>query len=82
MFVVELYFENWDDWVSRSHFATTNEKVAKNYCNKYNSILKKWQEYYIKKHDELFEAKSPALERFYKIMEVRPATYYQIELRS
>jgi hypothetical protein len=57
IYLVKYWGGDWDDHYTHIVFATTNKSVATKYVKKFNSVLKKWKEYYKQfeyKNDEIW----------------------------
>ena len=46
IYVVKYCGGDYDEYQSVVIFATTNKRIAVQYTNKFNHILKKWKDYY------------------------------------
>lgn len=46
MYIVKYCGGSYDDFYDHTIFVTDNKKTATNYVKKFNSILKKWKDYY------------------------------------
>lgn len=85
IFIVEYSTGDWDDYCVNSIFATSNEKTAIRYVNKFNDILEKWKNYYRRFQDKdgyLDDNISNEIgHRYYQIIGINKAFYYKLELR-
>lgn len=52
MYLVKYCGGSYDDYYSTVIFATNNKKLATKYITKFNSILKKWKNYYSQFEDK------------------------------
>lgn len=52
IYLVRYYGGSYDDYFNSIVFATEDEKTATEYVEKFNTILKKWQDYYSQFEEE------------------------------
>lgn len=78
MYLVEYSSGQYEDYRTYQIFVTDNEQVAINYINKFNAILKKWQEFYFEYSNN---PDNPYHQREYDLFEVHGATKTEIEVR-
>jgi len=79
IYIVEYYSSDFSNRFSHTIFSTLNEDTAKNYCEKYNKLLKKIKEFYSKKLEENIEFYGKL--RLTGILEIKEACYYELEIR-
>lgn len=78
MYLVEYSSGQYEDYRTYQIFVTDNEQVAIAYINKFNAILKKWQEYYLEYGKN---PHNPYNGREYTIHEIHVAYKTEIEVR-
>ena len=83
MYIVKYNFGHSLDNDAAILFVTDSEQKAKNYCKKFNRILKKWKKYYnqFEKDDWIEDNHLNKFERWYKLRMINECYYNKIELR-
>lgn len=54
MYLVSYLGGDYDDYFEINVFVTDDEEYAKKYASKFNTILKKWKEYYSKYEEQRY----------------------------
>lgn len=89
IYIIKYYGGSYEDAYEVDIFVTSNKKTAINYVNRFNSILKKWLNYYeqytetdcigiTRVKDEYKEKK---LYRWYQLKNIRKCYFKEIEVR-
>ena len=83
MYIVKYSFGHSLDNGAAILFVTDTEQKAKNYCNKFNRILKKWKKYHNKCAKQLWLRNDDfnKFERWYQLKMINECFYNKIELR-
>lgn len=78
----------YDDYHKVIVFFTSDKKIAKKWCSKFNKILKKWKEYYSQfsdKDDSIKWIKPEYIEqhfdRWYQVNNINNSWFEEIEIR-
>jgi len=80
MFIVMYCGGSWEDFYKVNVFVTDNEDIAKNYVNRFNSILKKWKKFY---HDKYYKEDNYTWShRHYTLDGIDECYYQEIEKRN
>lgn len=79
MFIVCYYNDLYDS--CNDIFVTENEQTAIDYCNRFNSKLKKWKEYVSQFDDDKDEVPEHLYHRYHEIKYASDCYYYEIEKR-
>jgi DNA-directed RNA polymerase subunit L len=82
MYIVKYNFGHSLDNDAAILFVTKSEKTAKNYCKKFNKLLKKWQTYYnqFEKNDWIEDEHQNKFERWYQLRMIDKCYYGKIKL--
>jgi hypothetical protein len=80
MFIVKYCGGDYYDYYSYVIFVTADENKAIKYVTKFNTILKKWKEYYsrFEKNDEHVEKH---FDRWYSLSRVTRCSYDVVDVR-
>lgn len=86
MYIVKYSKGEYEDYREINIFVTENKQDAIYYCNRFNSILRKWKDYY----NELFSGYDYLEEdvryefhhRWYILNEINSCEYKEIEVRN
>jgi len=83
IYIVKYNFGHSLDNDAAILFVTDSEKKAKNYCKKFNRILRKWQKYFnqFDDCDWLKDEHFNKFERWYQLRMIDRCFYNKIELR-
>lgn len=84
MYIVKYSAGEWDDYYQVNIFVTADKELAEKYVEKFNSILKKWKDYFSQFVDEygLFKEEYEEMyDRYYVITKVDICYYNEIEFR-
>jgi hypothetical protein len=83
IYIVKYNFRHSLDNDAAVLFVTDSEQKAKNYCKKFNSILRKWQKYFnqFDDCDWLEDEHFNKFERWYQLRMIDRCYYNKIELR-
>jgi hypothetical protein len=85
MYIVKYSGGEWGDYYQVNIFVTADKELAERYVEKFNSILKKWKDYFSQFKDEYgFSIKDEYLEhsdRYYAITKINKCYYDEIEFR-
>ena len=89
MYLVKYSKGSWDDYFEVPLFVTESEDIAKEYVDKFNTILKKWKSFFEDTKPDIislssedynaFYDKYPILYRYYDVTEINGAKYEQIK---
>ncbi len=86
IYVVKYYRYSTDNMVTI--FATTERSKATKYCTRFNSILKKWKEYYKQYEDNRLgitwlkeEHVNINFSRWYELRHIGPCSWQEIPVR-
>ena len=89
MYLVKYSKGSWDDYFEVTLFVTESEDTAKEYVDKFNTILNKWKSFLENNKPDLmslsmedydaFHDKYPILYRYYDVTEINGAKYEQIK---
>lgn len=76
-----VYYDcgSYGDYSAVELFVTKDYEYAKNYINKFNAMLDKWQQYYEKLWDEGISERIS--DRFHQLQDINTATIIKVELR-
>jgi len=87
MYIISHYLDYGDQFVWENLFITNDEEKAKKYCDKYNQIAAKWQDYFASFSNNFglldYKKNPPKFveERFYSVFNYSRARYEEIEVR-
>lgn len=83
MFIVKYSYGDWDDFSRINIFITDSEKTAKEYVERFNSILNKWKAYWkqFENPDGWYEDDSEKFQRWLTITNTHEAYYDKIQIR-
>ena len=85
LYIVKYNTGDWETW-DINIFTTFDKDTAQKYVDKFNLILKKWQDYYSQFGDEdgcLKEGvdEYPVYKNYYLLMELNKCFFKEIEIR-
>ena len=83
MYIVKYNFGHSLDQDAAILFVTDSEQKAKNYCTKFNRILKKWKKYFnqFENNDWVGYRYQHKFDRWYQLRMINECYYGKIEVR-